>query len=144
MRNTADSQADLERFIQRVAEHDEVWLLRGRKGVAVCQSNEWEDADGAPCTVLLFFSDRAYAARVQAARFRDYAPEAIALFDFLFRWLPGMSGDGRLAGPNWSAGLTGCEVDPFELRNRIEHAMSAEHRARHEALFVQMSSGEDA
>jgi hypothetical protein len=139
MRSTADAKADLERFVRRVAEHDQVWLLRGKTGPAVCQSNEFDDEHGNPALVLLFFSDRAYAARVQGAQYAKHRPEAIALFDFLFRWLPGMTGDGRLAGPNWSAELTGCEVDPFALRESIEAAMTPEHRAQHQARFAELA-----
>lgn len=139
MRLTADSQADLERFVRRVAETDQVWALRSAQGMAVCQSLQEDDdddkADEGPATVLLLFSDAAYARRVQRSRFPDHAPDAIALFDFMYRWLPGMSGDGALAGPNWSAALTGCEVDPFALRERIEAAMAPEHVERHLARY---------
>ena len=154
MRLTADSKADLERFVRRVAEHDEVWVLGSPTGVAVCLSNEFDgdddeddddgedgDEDGDPPVVLLFFSDRAYAARAQAAQFPAHAPKAIALFDFMYRWLPGMSGDGALAGPNWSGDLTGLELDPFELREMIEAAMAPEHVARHEARFAELTAG---
>ena len=48
----------------------------------------------------------------------------MALFDFLFRWLPGMSGDGVMAGPNWNHELVGLELDPFELREQIDAALS--------------------
>jgi hypothetical protein len=139
MRNAADSNADLERFVRRVAERDEVWALQSPQGFAYCDSNEFEDEDGEASTVLLFFSDRAYAARAQAAHFPEYVPATIPLFDFLFRWLPGMSGDARLAGPNWSGDLTGREVDPFELRELIEAGMTPELQARHRALYEELS-----
>lgn len=138
LRNRADSDADAERFVQRVADHDEVWALRGPRGIAFCGSLEYDDADGDASPVLLFFSDRAYAARVQRAHFADHVPEAITLFDFMYRWLPGLSGDAALAGPNWTAGLTGCEVDPFELRGRITAAMAPERVARHRAVYESM------
>lgn len=138
MRYQADSQADLRRFVQRVAARETVWLLKGPDGVAVCGSNEFVDEEEEPATVLLFFSDRAYAERVRGGHFPDCAATPIALFDFLYRWLPGMTGDGRLAGPNWTGGLVGCEVDPFDLRMKISEAMTpaqAEaHRQRYEAL----------
>lgn len=136
MRSTADSKADLDRFVRGVAESDEVWVLGSSQGVAVCASNEFEDDGGNAPAVLLYCSDRAYAARVQAAQFPGHVPEAIALFDFPYRWLPGMSADGALAGPNGSSGLTGCELDPLELRESIEAAMAPEHLARHQAQFA--------
>jgi hypothetical protein len=141
MRLIADSKADLDRFVRRVAEGDEVWSLASAQGVAWCESNEFEDDDGDAPAVLLFFSDRAYATRAQAAQFPAHAPEAIPLFDFMYRWLPGMSGDGVLAGPNWSGDLTGLELDPFELRELIEAAMTPEHVARHVARCAELKAG---
>lgn len=142
LRLTADRQADLQRFVRRVAETVAVWALRSTQGMAVCRSlQEGDDEDDGPATVLLFFSDAAYARRVQRSRFPEHAPDAIALFDFMYRWLPGMSGDGVLAGPNWSAALTGCEIDPFALRERIEAAMAPDrveaHLARYRALTAE-------
>jgi hypothetical protein len=63
----------------------------------------------------------------------------MSLFDFMYRWLPGMSRDGVLAGPNWTGDLSGLELDPFELRQAIESAMSPEHLARHEAMYRELS-----
>lgn len=73
MRLRADSQADLDRFIRRVAEKDEVWALRSAEGMATCKSFEFE-VDDEPSTVLLFFSDAAYARRVQGRHFPAHAP----------------------------------------------------------------------
>jgi hypothetical protein len=142
-RNQADSQADLERFVRRVAETDEVWRLTSPEtGTAMCEADAGPDDgdDEANAAVLLFFSDRAYAERARKAHFLEHEPEAISLFDFLYRWLPGMSGDGCLAGPNWSHDLVGIEIDPFELRELLEAAMTQEHRDRHEALFRQLTA----
>ena len=141
MRLRADSEADLERFIRRVAESDEVWALKGPDGMTVCESLEF-GTDEDPATVMLFFSDEAYARRVLASHFPGQAPHRIALFDFMYRWLPGMSGDGVVAGPNWSADLTGREEEPFELRERIEAAMTPEHLKAHEERFRELSARE--
>jgi hypothetical protein len=61
------------------------------------------------------------------------------LFDFMYRWLPGMSGDGVLAGPNWIGDLIGLELDPFQFREAIESAMSPEHVERHERMYQDMT-----
>lgn len=124
IRNTADCKADVDWFVSRVALTETVWYLRSDQGTAFCESNEFTtDADD-PATVLLFFSDEAYARRCQKACFEDYAVESMPLFDFLFRWLPGMSGDGVIAGPNWNQELVGLELDPFELREQIDAVLS--------------------
>jgi hypothetical protein len=139
-RNTADAKADTERFIRRVVDFDTVWYLTSDTGTAACDSNaEMEDEDEEPTTVLLFFSDLAYAKRAQAHHFPAHRPESMSLFNFMYRWLPGMSGDGVLAGPNWSVDLTGLEIDPFELREAIESAMTPEHLKRHDSMYQEMS-----
>ncbi len=67
----------------------------------------------------MFWSDRAYAERVRKADLPEHSPVDISLFDLLFRWLPGMSGDGVLAGTNWTGQLIGLESDPDELQDQI-------------------------
>ena len=85
----------MTRFIRRVLVSEQVWLLEEGSGVAICQSNEEEDR-----SVYLFFSDAAYARRARDESFQEFQPEHIDLFGFLYRWLPGMTRDGFLAGPN--------------------------------------------
>lgn len=63
----------------------------------------------------------------------------MSLFDFLFRWLPGMSGDGVLVGPNWNQELIGLELDPFELRKTIEAALSPEQAMAHLTKYRQIT-----
>ena len=76
--------------------------------------------------MIVFWSDRAYAERAQKSEFPEYTPVEISLFDFLFRWLPGMSGDGLLAGANWNSQMIGIESDPEELQDQITDQMPKE------------------
>ncbi len=138
LRNTADSEADVERFILRVTATEVVWYLDSEEGLAVSESNELEDDDG-PLTVLMFFSDRAYAKRALLKSFPGFQVQSMSLFDFLYRWLPGMSADHRLAGPNWTGDLIGLEVDQLNLRERIEANMSPERRTAHDAEFKRLT-----
>ena len=130
LRSTADCQADVDRFVKRVSDTEIVWYLNSDSGAASCESNE-DTEEGEPLTTLLFFSDEAYAKRCQKAHYLDHQVLSMPLFDFLFRWLPGMSGDGVLAGPNWNQDLVGLELDPFELRESIELALSSEQTEAH-------------
>ena len=139
LRDAADCEADVERFVKRVAASEVVWYLRADGRCAVCESHD-EDGEGEPVTVYLFFSDEAYASRCQKACYEDHEIQSIALFDFLFRWLPGMSGDEVLAGPNWNQDLVGIELDPFELRERIEAALSPAQAAAHEEMYRRLSN----
>ncbi len=63
----------------------------------------------------------------------------MSLFDFLFRWLPGMSGDGVLAGPNWNHDLVGVELDPYELRVQIDAALTPKQAAAHKAMCKKLT-----
>jgi hypothetical protein len=126
LRDRADSEADKRRFVQRVAAAEIVWALKDGNGFAWCESNEEEDRE-----VLVFWSDRAYAARAGKTEFPKHEVVTIPLFDFLFRWLPGMSDDQVLAGPNWTGDLTGLEVDPDALLEELMDRLSDEKRAEY-------------
>lgn len=138
LRDSADCQADVDRFVQRVSQTELVWYLASQAKTASCDSHA-ENEVGEPLTVLLFFSDAAYARRCQKAHFEDHEICSISLFDFLFRWLPGMSGDGVLAGPNWNQDLVGRELDPLELRETIEAALSAKQALAHATRYRQLT-----
>jgi len=126
LRDRASSEADHHRFIQRVIASESVWALRGRMGFAYCESNEDDDK-----VVLVFWSDRAYAERARKSQFPEYEPAKIPLFDFLFRWLPGMSADGVFAGTNWTGELIGCEVEPARLQDQITDQMPQDMLTRY-------------
>ncbi len=129
--DTVTSDEMAERFVKRVAEGSSVFWLRSKDGAATSESNELVDPDGNARVILLFFSDAAYARSVQQSEYRDHEVAELALFDFLFRWLPGMTADGVLAGLNWRADLCGPEREPFDLRTAIEQRLPAEVRAAH-------------
>ena len=122
-----------ERFISRVIADERVWYLSSESGIATASS---EDSDGT--SVLLFWSDEAYARRAMTETFPEFGVDSMDLFDFLFRWLPGMSRDGVLAGSNWTHDLIGIEKNPLELREAIEAVMPQDllhsHRMKYEAM----------
>jgi hypothetical protein len=118
LHDSATIQANHERFVSRVAESEVVWALQAPTGFAVCPSNDDEARH-----VLMFWSDRGYASRVKQNHFPEYEPVEVSLFDFLFRWLSGMEGDGVLAGTNWNGDLAGSEIEPGKLRDQLLDAM---------------------
>ena len=122
MRDTASCEEDYRRFVERVSASGEAWILNHSSGAAHCQSNE-KDAD-----VILFFSDAAYARRVQKTEMTEYEPKRLDLFDLLFRWLPGMANDGVLAGPNWTGDLIGLELNPLQVQRDLYAALSPEQQ----------------
>lgn len=116
-------------FIKRVVESETIFYLSENGGVANSVSNDDDE-----CTILMFWSDKAYARRVQANGFESYEISEITLFDFLYRWLPGMTNDNVLAGVNWNQELCGLESDPFELREEIELQMSSERLEEYDEI----------
>ena len=131
------SRENHQRFVERVAAGETVYYLCNEDGVANSVSNANEEIP-----VLPFWSDAAYARRA-AQRFEEpFDVDTISLLDFLYRWLPGMTGDGVLAGVNWNADLCGDEVDPFELRREIEGQMSDELLQQYEDRVAKMMAQE--
>ena len=124
LQNHAAVQENHDRFLRRAVQGETVWGIRNAAGFQGCESNEDEER-----TVLLFWSDAAYARRAVSTAFPDCVPEEISLFDFLFRWLPGMEKDNFLAGTNYDANLFGIELEPLELREQLVDALPDPVRA---------------
>jgi hypothetical protein len=132
-RDTATCQENHQRFINRIVENEIVWALSNSNGYAIAESNKDEHSG-----IILFWSDEAYARRAQTESFPEYEESTIPLFDFLYRWLPGMSGDGVLAGTNWTGDLVGLEFDPYELRSEIEAALSEEQSKQFKETYEKL------
>jgi hypothetical protein len=112
---TAACQKRLDRFVHRVCESKSVWGLKNDEGWAVAPSNDEKGT-----AVMLFWSDRAYAAQCAKDEWAAYVPTAIPLVKFLAVWLPGMANDGLLVGTNWNAHLIGLEVMPVQLLKELQ------------------------
>ena len=139
LRDTAACQNNYRRFVERAANACEAWILSGSSGAGFCESNEHDGVD-----VILFFSDAAYARRSQQVSFPDYQPERVDLSGLLYRWLPGMSQDGVLAGSNWTGDLVGLEIDPFDLREDLESRLRAEQQEFYSEKYRQSMSNNDS
>jgi hypothetical protein len=127
----ATLRARHDRFVAAAAEREVVWALQSSDGLASCPSHADEVRE-----VMLFWSDRAAAERVQQTSFPESDPVELKLFDFLFRWLAGMERDRALAGTNWNTDLAGLEVDPAVLRDQLLAALGPD-RARDYAQRLQ-------
>jgi hypothetical protein len=117
-----NSEASHKRFIAKVVEGEHVWGLSTQEGFLACESDENEER-----AVLPFWSD-AELARGAQGELEGSEADSIELFDFLFRWLPGMADDDVLVGTDWSPALEGKEVDPLDLQDEILDAMSDDMR----------------
>jgi hypothetical protein len=128
------SSENHRRFVERVAAAEVVYYLTNKHGTANSTSNDDDEI-----AVLPFWSDAPYAKRAALSFEDQFQVESISLFDFLYRWLPGMTDDGVLAGVNWNGDLCGDEVDPFELRTEIEGHMSSKLREEYEESYNRMT-----
>jgi hypothetical protein len=123
--NETDDETDQEahlRFIAEVVEGEHVWGLSTEDGFLACESDEAEER-----AVLPFWSDEDDAKAAQP-EIENSEVDSIELFDFLFRWLPGMEDDDVLVGTNWTPDLEGKEVEPIALQDEILDAMSDDTR----------------
>jgi hypothetical protein len=120
LHDRAAMQENHDRFVQRVVGTQIVWGLNTGTGLASCPSHDENAGE-----VIMFWSDRAYAERARQQSFPECTLDTLALFDFLFRWLPGMADDGLLAGTNWTGDLAGLEVDPMALHEQILELLPA-------------------
>lgn len=87
----------------------------------------------------MFWSDRAYAQRAIKMFDEEFSVIEMSLFDFMFRWLPGMSEDEVLVGPNWNGDLVGREKDPFKLREQIQERMPKEMIIRYDKRYYELT-----
>lgn len=91
-----------DHFIKRVADHQELWALR-------YSDEQWaigtsEDArEFSPV-----WPDERYAALMASGQWDGAAPHAIVLDEWMRKWLPGLTKDGRLVAvfPRSSADMT--------------------------------------
>jgi hypothetical protein len=135
-RDTATCQDNHRGFIKRIIQSETVWYLSGPNGTAMCESYDFQDAD-----VLLFWSDKPYAQRAKNSEFNEYEVTSMSLFDFLFRWLTGMTEDGLIAGTNWTGDLVELEFEPEDLKNEIVDNMGKEMVANYiEELKLQLDT----
>lgn len=138
-RTTATCQENHDRFIRRIVESETVWTLSKDNSFAYAESNQNEN----PSDILLFWSDRAYAKRAKQNNYPEFEETAITLFNFLFRWLPGMAGEGVLAGTNWTGDLVGLEYNAYKLRQEIEAALSPEQADRFNKQYNEQINGHE-
>ncbi len=132
--DSATVESNFQRFINRVIENETVFYLSNDEGVANSVSNDDEET-----IILMFWSDRAYAQRANKVLPEEFSESEMTLFDFLYRWLPGMTGDQVLAGPNWNGDLVGREIEPFDLRTEIEERMPPELLEEYEETYRELT-----
>ncbi|MEJ8755505.1 DUF2750 domain-containing protein [Pontibacter sp. H259] len=102
------NEANYRKFIQQVADTEQVWGLSQGDIWATSSSNEYEETE-----VILFWSTAEGATTCASDEWADYKPEALPVAEFLENWCVGMYDDGLLVGTDWTSELQGREVDPL-------------------------------
>ncbi|OEZ49097.1 hypothetical protein JAB1_28340 [Janthinobacterium sp. MP5059B] len=99
-------------FVRKVADTQEVWGLH-RDGWATAQ------VDGK--VAVPFWPEAAFAQACASGDWEYFQPRAVALGDFLAKWLPGMNKNGQLASvfpvPQGSASIAA----PADLLRDLQH-----------------------
>ncbi len=109
------SAAQAAAFFKETAEGGCVYAVRDDGGFPAPLT-----ADGVRS--MPFWSKRSRAEKIVAsvAAYSGMTVVEIPLAEFLERWLPGLAGDGRLVGLNWSGpNATGYDLTPDEVADRI-------------------------
>ncbi len=118
---SADAEGRHQQFLQRVIASGTVWGLKNEEGWVVSSStaDDTEDAE-----IMPFWSDHAHAKQCATDDWSVYAPTEIPLDLFMKHWLPGMAQDNCLVGTNWNVDMIGHEIEPLELLDQFERALT--------------------
>jgi hypothetical protein len=97
-----------------VSKGGDVWGLKNDVGLATWK---FDEAGG---TLVPFWSDEASAKRVGAANFPGYKAFRIKSSDFLGHYLPGMQKQKILVGVQFSADMTGIDMEAADLSRSLK------------------------
>ena len=119
----ANQEANYRKFIQQVADTEQVHGLSEGDIWATSSSNEFEDTE-----VILFWSDADGAQACASDEWANYKAESLPVAEFLENWCVGMYDDGLLVGANWTSELQGREVDPLVVA--LDVVQELKHRGK--------------
>lgn len=127
--NLAESKANHRDFVKKIIAAENVWILNSEDGAAYCVSEDEGDDER---SVIQFWAQAADAEQAAVEDWAEYETESVTLFDFLFRWLPGMHDDEALVGTNLSNEKLGLEIEPADLEEELRDAMGEKMIAKYE------------
>lgn len=99
-------------FVRKVADTQEVWGLH---------HDGWATAQAHGQVAIPFWPEAAYAQACASGEWEHFQPRAIALGDFLARWLPGMAGNLQLASVFPVPQAAGAIAAPGDLLRDLQH-----------------------
>ncbi|GAA4304134.1 hypothetical protein GCM10023183_17270 [Nibribacter koreensis] len=89
--------------------------LESEDGFATSSSNNYEDENKNPISMICFWSEKALARACSKDGWKNYTPTEIPLSEFLENWCVGMDNDGLLLGTNFDQNMFGHEIEPLDL-----------------------------
>jgi len=107
-------------FLASAIETGCVWGLENEEGWAICPSAGNEEID-----VMPLWSQPEHAQFHCREEWASYKPIPIALEELLDEWLPGMHEDVVMIGIDWDEDMEGDEVEPLDLLEDFDKAISA-------------------
>ena len=116
-KNSADIELKHNRFLKEVIENQEVWTLKNDNGYVSSSSNHFEDEDGEPLLLQIFWSCSKEAGVCSRNVWAEekFSIESITLKDFIEFWCAGMYQDNVIVGTNFDHHLFGYEETPLVL-----------------------------
>ena len=101
-------------FVRKVADTQEVWGLH---------HDGWATAQAGGKVAIPFWPEAAFAQACASGEWEHFQPRAIALDDFLAKWLPGMANNDQLASvfsvPQGGASIAAPADLLADLRNEV-------------------------
>ena len=99
-------------FVRKVADTQAVWGLH---------HDGWATAQAHGKVAIPFWPEAAYALACASGGWAHFQPRAIALGDFLAKWLPGMACNGQLASVFPVPQGAGAIAAPGDLLRDLQH-----------------------
>ncbi|CAI8865887.1 MULTISPECIES: DUF2750 domain-containing protein [Burkholderia] len=109
-----NAQSRCEYFIRKVSDFEVVWSLFDQG---------WATACTGAATVAPFWPEEAFAKLCATDEWQGFHPKAIALEDFLERWLPGMANDQRICAVFAAPSDRGTLMSPMDLEKLIRREL---------------------
>lgn len=104
-------------FIKRIADCEEIWSLRSEDGWVLSGDEQGRK-------LVPVWPHPLYAEICAVGEWAETRPEAIALNEWLDRWIPGMSSDQRLISVFPTPQGQSIAVEPNRLKEDLEREIS--------------------
>ncbi len=102
-------------FVKTIIKKGKVYTIDNEDGIASADSLLYQDEDGQPKGMILFWSEKRLAQAQCKAEWSEYKPSEMALSDFLENACIGLYDNHHIIGTNFGSDLIGYEIEPLNL-----------------------------